>query len=634
MKTATLVELTVVDGITPLASGCLATYARSDALILAAWDVKLFDAPVERDRIEILEELASNQSDVYALSCYVWNMGTMRWLMENLATTRPDAHIILGGPQVMNHAADDLAPSMEHVAVCNGEGEQTFREYLRELTRDVPDLSRVPGLSFWRDGTLVTTDPPDRIRDLTDIPSPYTEQMFEPGRFTFGVLETNRGCPYNCAFCYWGAATNSRINKAETERVLDEITWMSEQGYFTLFLADANWGILKRDVEIARHITDCAKKNGYPMYVGLNSAKNKPDRVAEMTKILADGGVLTSHPISMQTMDAEVLELIDRSNIRSETYTELQTTLRDQGISSFIELIWPLPGESVETFKCGLTSLCRSGAETILVYPHILLRNTPMAARRSELGIEVRRVPDDAAEADIVVTTKWLNVDGYETGQWVYYAAQCLYNLRGLYYLGHHLDRSGRLPFGELFGRAAESFRRRADRSPFCKFLAESVAGLASYALVNSGEVAHRILYADRAEFDELLEEVVREHDLVDDDQAAAAFELDLLARPFIYRDDIEPPARAAEVVGVEQVGRREYELDVPDAVAALVADLHPTCARPKGPLQLAHVARRKRPYRKDESAAENIEYCQTMTLHMSELLPRWSRTAAGPRAS
>src|SRR5260221_5623042 len=208
MKKATLVELTAFEGITPLASGYMKPYALADPEVADAWAIDIYDVPVRTDRESIVADLlvGPQVSDVYALSCYVWNMGTMRWLVEQLTKAEPRPRIILGGPQVMNHAAEDVPPEWLHVAVCNGEGERTFQAYLRELARPDSDLDRVPGLSFWRGGELVTTDKPDRIRDLSEIPSPYTQGMFESGKYTFAVLETNRGCPSKRGFATSGTA--------------------------------------------------------------------------------------------------------------------------------------------------------------------------------------------------------------------------------------------------------------------------------------------------------------------------------------------------------------------------------------------------------------------------------------------
>ncbi|MFI9723623.1 cobalamin-dependent protein [Streptomyces sp. NPDC052396] len=625
MKTVTLVELTAFSRIIPLATAYLKSYATKDPEISAGFQLDIYDAPVTEDRHAVLAELTNRQSDVYALSCYVWNMELVRWVVDRLHGRFPDARFILGGPQVMHQARGYVRPDQENILVCDGEGERTFHHYLRELLTDEPDFTKVPGVSFWRDGELISTPKPERIKDLTEIPSPFTAGYFEKGKYTFAILESNRGCPYNCGFCFWGAATNSKVNRFETQRVLDDITWMSENEFTTIFLADANWGMAPRDVEFTRHMVDCGKRTGYPMMVSMNAAKNKPDRVAEITRILVNGGLLTSQPISLQSMDTEVLRLIDRSNIRAETYTALQRTLREEKISSYIEMIWPLPGESTTTFKDGMTELCRSRADTILVYPQLLLHNTPICENREALGIQVRRVPDEVAEAEVVVGTNWVTEEEYHQGVWLYYAVQALYNLRGLYFLANHLDRTGQLAFGDLFTAAVEFFKSRTQDSEICSFLAESVAGLGNYYLLNAGRLAHEILHFRRAEFDRLLAEFVRSQDFWRDDRARATFELDLLARPYIYREDPVLPDYPFEQITVAPQGRASFRVTAPEAATALLAELDLSGQPVDGPVVLRHPPHRKLAYLRHRPLEDNLSYCQGMTLHLRQMLPEWT---------
>ena len=70
------------------------------------------------------------------------------------------------------------------------------------------------------------------------------------------IIETNRGCPYGCTFCDWGSATLSRIRKFDIERVFAELEWCAEARLRAIGIADANFGIFERDVEIAEQIAD------------------------------------------------------------------------------------------------------------------------------------------------------------------------------------------------------------------------------------------------------------------------------------------------------------------------------------------------------------------------------------------
>jgi hypothetical protein len=628
-KKIKFVELAAFERITPLAAGYLCGYAALDPLIKSRCEFSIYDNPVTTDRDEILAALLADPAQVYGFSCYVWNIGVVRWLVEALVAHVPGVQIIIGGPQVMEHLEEYVPPGRTNVVVCNGEGEPSFRAYLRELLADEPDLSRVPGISFWRDGEPVTTPRPDRITDFDEIPSPYTSGVFEPGRYSYAILETNRGCPYHCGFCFWGAATNSKVHRFELQRVLDDITWISENGFMMLYIADANWGMLPRDVEITKHVVECRGRTGYPLMMGMNAAKNKPDRVSEITSLMVQGGMLTSQPVSLQSMDDGTLQLIERSNIRPETYTSLHRNLREQGISSFTEMIWPLPGETVASFRKGLTELCRSHADMILVYLQLLLHNTPIYENRERFGIQVRRVPDPAAEADVVVGTKWVNAAEYDEGVALYYAMQSLYSLRGLYFLANYLDRTGRMDFDELFTRAAIYFAGRAEDSPICAFIADSVRKLGNYYLLNSGRHTHMLLHGNRDEFTRLLTDFVAGQPFWADPEARALFELDLLARPYVYREKPSLPSHAFTELTVTPRGSGgAMEVEGPPIVTETLRELGVAPDLAAGPVLVRHPFRRKLPFR-DDAPEANIAYCQGMTVHLRMMLPEFSAVAA-----
>jgi radical SAM superfamily enzyme YgiQ (UPF0313 family) len=627
MLNVTLVELSAFENLMPLVSGYLQAYACRDEVIAGSCSFDRYvTSAMDADAADVLAALADRDSDVYALSCYIWNMGLVRRILPELRRARPHARIILGGPQVMNHAAEYVPPEAENMLVCNGEGEITFYRFLVEMLTPNPDFAAIPGVGFWRDGQLVTTQPAERIRDLDEIPSPYSDAIFPDNTYTSAILETNRGCPFHCSFCYWGAATNDKVNKLELQRTLDDVTWISENGFVALMIADANWGIAPRDIEVTKHIVACHERTGFPIIVAMAAAKNRPERMAEITQILVRGGLLTSQPISLQTLSPAALQMVERSNIRPDTFSRLQQSLRQRRISSYIELIWPLPGETLHSFREGIGTLCATGSDTIIAYPHLLLHNTPMYARQELLGLRCERVADPVAEADVVVQTNWVSRAEYEQGVWFAYATHCLYNLRGLYYLASHLTRTGSASHAEFLTAAADYFQSRLD-NPVARFFAVSVKSLDNYSMFNNGLVAHLTLHQERAAFSDLLASFARSQPWWSDPAARAAFELDLVSRPYIYHEPYTAPDFTFTEIGVEETGHGVLAVDLPSDTAAMVAelDMPDVSGPPPNRLWLRHVPGAKMPFMPQRSLDHNLAYCQGMILRLREFLPAWS---------
>lgn len=632
MKSVVFVDLPTYENMLPLAAGYMQAYAQHDPKISADYRFEIASFPAAGDREQILDELLSRAADVYAIGCYIWNARLVSWLQRELVARRPDAHFLLGGPQVMKNAHRYLPEPIDNVYICNGEGELTVHGLLTQLAADRPDLSLVPGLSFWDDGELVTTEGAPRISNLTEIPSPFLAGVFPEQEYSFAIMETNRGCPFRCSFCYWGAATNDKVHKFEVDRLKAELDWITEHGFAGLFIADANWGLAPRDVELSEYLVARKSETGYPLMVNMAAAKNKPDRMAEITEIFVRGGLMATQPISLQSLNSATLELVDRKNIRQETYISLQQTLRTKGISSYVELIWPLPGESYISFKEGVTKLCRSSADTLIVYPQLLLNNTPMFARQEEFELQVESAPSEVAEADVVVATKWVSRAECRDGFWLYYAIHCLYNMRGLLLVSSYLDQQGVVSFGDLFARFAEYLK--AGDGEICRFFSRSIENLANYDLMNTGITAHLILSSRRDEFDQLLIDFVRDQDWWSDPVARTAFEIDLLVRPYVYREPFRMPRHDFHEVEVEPVDDYAVRVIMPPdmtALAALFEDremlaVGNDAGTGRTVVKIDHRGRQKVPYMARRSLEHNANYCQGIVLRFREVLPALSR--------
>lgn len=640
-RSVALVEVPLYPNTLPLASGYLQAYAQQDPEIADAFSFTIHSRSVAHPEDELTAELVALDADVYALSCYLWNMRRMRNVLVALRAARPDARFILGGPQVMNRITEYIGPDMENVTVADAEGETVFAAYLKELARPDADLADVGGISFWRDGALVTTPRPDRIKELDEIPSPFAAGIFDGADYTFAVVETNRGCPFRCTYCYWGAATNDKVHRWDLDRVKADLTWLSEHGVENLFLADANWGALPRDVELTRHLVTCKEANGYPLMVNMQAAKNRPDRVTEITDILVTGGMLTSQPVSLQTVSPAALTMVDRSNIKESTYVELQGKLHEKQISSYTELIWPLPGETLESFRQGIGRLCRMGADVIVAYPQLLLPNTPMARQVEVLGIQTVQVTDDASEADVVVGTKWVDRADYELGVWFYYAVVSAYNARGLFHTARHLEAAGVRSHEALLEDVARWFRENPDRE-LSRFFAESIATLDNYDINNLGKVLHKVMHSHRAELDHLLLGFARTlPGWRDDPLLRAMVELDLLARPYVYREPAVLPDVPLHEVSVLDRGRFDLTVEMPRAAAeaaglpGVPADGDPGGQGDRVVLVVDHRGRRKMPYPRHRSLDHNASYCQAMMNRMRDVLPEWrALSPAAPTAA
>jgi radical SAM superfamily enzyme YgiQ (UPF0313 family) len=394
----------------PYSVGLLEAYARKSIPDIDRFE---FMTPIfMRESVDLaVEKLLP--ADVACFSLYVWNNQLSLAIAKELKRIKPGIIIVVGGPHVpdkyKSHVQNKQAiltlnlkknsrgvidPTTERtqtylrknryidIAV-HGEGERPFSILLQNL---YGDWEKTPSISYLdRDGFIVQTERISRLKDLDEIPSPYLEGTFDsiiktyPGMEWITVWETNRGCPFSCTFCDWGSAVASKINKWEVGRVCREMDWFAQHKVQFVFLADANFGILPRDIDIAKYCAEIKKKTGYPNTITVSNTKNATDRSYQVQKIFADAGLAAGASLSMQSLDPQTLIDIKRDNINLDSYREIQRRMKEDGISAFTDIVLGLPGETYDSFANGVDELIRSGLhDRVLFYNLTILPNAEM----------------------------------------------------------------------------------------------------------------------------------------------------------------------------------------------------------------------------------------------------------------
>ncbi|MEL7209669.1 MAG: radical SAM protein, partial [Actinomycetota bacterium] len=241
----------------------------------------------------------------------------------------------------------------------------------------------------------------DRVADLDSLPSPVLDGWFDGlggDLFFSAVLETNRGCPYGCTFCDWGSATRSRIRSFGLDRVKAEIDWVADHDFEHLLLADANFGILERDREIAQHLVEARRRTGAPHVLGTNYAKNPKRHVVDIVADLAAGGFITMGQVALQTTDTDTLAAVNRANIRPENYDDLLRAFDELGLPIQTDLMMGLPGATPQAFRADLQHVVDSDVHAIVARTKVL-RNSPMNDPDYKARFHLRTVGDEFVAA-------------------------------------------------------------------------------------------------------------------------------------------------------------------------------------------------------------------------------------------
>ena len=379
----------------PLVSGLLRAHAETSEVIRREYTFQPFiyanDAP---------QTILGHYEDpgVAAFSSFMWNEQLNHVISKEVKKRWPDCLIVFGGPQVPHHPTEYME-KYPWIDVCvRAEGEAAFTDIL-ERWIDSDDFSGIPGVT-WKGGENEGERP--FSRDLDMFPSPYLEGLFddmlEGDTDAFqAIIETNRGCPFHCTFCYWGRGGLSRKYKYfGRDRVFRELEWCAAHKIKYIFNADSNFGMNKRDTEIAEYLVALKERTGYPDKFRTCYGKNTDEKIFAIGSLFHKHSLEKGITLARQSNDETVLKNIKRGNISMDTYRNLQERFNHENIPIYSELILGLPGETVKTWRDGIDELLRAGLKNqLFVYFCQVYPNTDLGdpEYQKKFGIVTQRVP-------------------------------------------------------------------------------------------------------------------------------------------------------------------------------------------------------------------------------------------------
>ena len=177
----------------------------------------------------------------------------------------------------------------------------------------------------------------------------------------------------------------NKISSFSLDRVASELHYISSRAARDgrLFFGDANFGLLDQDLEVARIIRDIHQRTGWPRDVYLYMAKNAGERVIEIARLLRG---LTKVSLARQSMSPDVLASTKRANLDDQTFAKVQEELGLANVESMVELIYPLPGETKQSFLGGIDNLFKQvdpRRTEVRMYPTELLPGSELASTES-----------------------------------------------------------------------------------------------------------------------------------------------------------------------------------------------------------------------------------------------------------
>jgi len=438
----------------PLAAGLIYSAAKSNETIQKNFNLHL---EIVRDQpLKVIEKYVNPV--VLAYSNYCWNHNYTVQVAKLAKEYYPDTLIIFGGPSVPRREDEAIEFLNEHPFVdiiVPGEGEIIFSEILRSIADGKP-LENDDNISININGKKLYK--PGTIKDFSSLPSPFLDGTFDELMQRYGdlitgaVWENNRGCPYKCTYCYWGIGEPSVISIPD-ERVYAELDWIVRNKINYIFCADANFGILKRDLEIAKYLAYLNNTSSYPKYVILNWAKNSSQRIIDIADSLNQSDIDFMVTASFQSYNPETLNAVKRKNMKIIDFDKTLEEASKRNFHTYSELILGLPLETYESFTNGLRNvLVPKSNYHFSLYTCVVVPGTEMSSKEyvkkykiqtSRCTVSLAKTHDIAKSTkeyeDIVVATSTMSTKDWKRAYTFGFFIKALYNFRLAFFIFNYL---------------------------------------------------------------------------------------------------------------------------------------------------------------------------------------------------
>ena len=307
--------------------------------------------------VQIVESLLALEPRIIGLGVYIWNVVETTQVVRLLKTLRPDIKVVLGGPEVSFETGEqDICRLADHVVT--GWGDVSFPKLCRALLDGPQPLMKV----------IAGEQPP-----LDALALPYGEYTDEDLAKRLLYVEASRGCPFKCEFCL--SSLDKTAWAFELDRFMAEMDRLYRRGARNFKFVDRTFN-LKVDFSV-RILQFFLDRMAPDLFVHFEVVPdNLPDRLKSLIARFPAGSL--QFEVGIQSFNLDVQQRISRKQDNAKTADNLRWLVNESQAHVHADLIFGLPGETLQSFADGFDRLHELAPHEIQFGILKRLRGTPI----------------------------------------------------------------------------------------------------------------------------------------------------------------------------------------------------------------------------------------------------------------
>lgn len=361
-------------------------------------DIEIKEFTINQQQDYVLSEILAAEPELICFSCYIWNIEYIKEVAYILKEANPDIKILCGGPEVSFETKKFMDEEIYVDYVVAGEGELSFREFLKSIQLSNPNFFEINGLCF-RDGDkIIINSPREPVENLDTINYPYNEGEDFADKIVY--YESSRGCPFRCSFCM--SSIDKKIRYFSLERVKRDLKRLLSSKARQIKFVDRTFNAdYKRAIEIMEFIVD-----NNPEYITVHfeiTADIINDEFLEFLKKMPVN--MFQFEIGVQTLNEATLFEINRGMNIERLFRVIRGIGENKNIHMHLDLIAGLPFEGYESFKESFNGIHKLRAEKIQLGFLKVLKGTKIFH-----GKEIHEIKYRKTAPYEVISTKYIGM--------------------------------------------------------------------------------------------------------------------------------------------------------------------------------------------------------------------------------
>jgi hypothetical protein len=286
-------------------------------------------------------------------------------VLRLLKVARPDVKVVLGGPEV-SHELDQQPIAQLADYVITGWGDVSFAKLCRALLDGPRPLNKI-----------IAGEQPA----LDEIELPYAEYSQTDLAQRLLYVEASRGCPFKCEFCL--SSLDKTAWAFELDRVVTALEALYQRGARNFKFVDRTFNLkVEHSVRILQFFLDRLPGPAAPkseqLFLHFEVIPDHlPQRLRDMLAQFPPG--VLQLEVGVQSFNEVVQHTISRRQDNITTEANLRWLLANSQAHLHVDLIFGLPGESLQSFADGFDRLLAIGPHEIQLGILKRLRGTPIS---------------------------------------------------------------------------------------------------------------------------------------------------------------------------------------------------------------------------------------------------------------